>query len=110
MNFMKRATEMYGAAPMFVIFSALFAISELTVMWMVVPAAGNVKSTQQDLLMDTFLSEYGVAKASSDVSEVIVETLAISNRLDNDPESWQQTLVVVNPCQKQIVEHSKNLL
>jgi len=107
MNFMKQATEMYGAAPMFVIFTALFAISELTVMWMVVPAAGNVQSTQQDMLMDTFLSEYGIAKASSDVTEIIVETRAISKKLDNDPASWQQVLVVLNPCQKQITEHSK---
>ncbi|MBC8203164.1 MAG: hypothetical protein H8E91_04985 [Planctomycetes bacterium] len=107
MNILKHMTELYGAAPMFVIFSALFAISELTVMWMVVPVEGSVASTQQDMLMDSFLGENGVVKTSSEVVDVILETQTVSGRLDHDPSSWQQPLVNLNPCQKQTVAHTE---
>jgi hypothetical protein len=107
MNGMKSTAQLYGTAPIFVIFSALFAVIELTVMWMVVPATGSMQTTQQDLLMDSFLGEDGVAKTLGDVFDVIAETNVISNRLDNNPARWQKPLVVVNPCQKQTVEQSK---
>jgi len=110
MNFIKRMTEMYGAAPMFVIFSALFAISELTVMWMVVPATGSVQKTQEDVRMDSFLGEDGLATISDEVFDVIVEAHRVSNRLNNDPGIWQQTLVVTNPCQKQIEEYIESIV
>ena len=107
MSFLKRMTELYGAAPMFVLFSGLFAISELAVMWMVVPAEATVKTAQQDMLMDSFLGENGTPNTFEEVIDVIVETRTVSRRLDHDPSSWQQPLVVVNPCQKLVVEHTR---
>jgi|MDTC01.2.fsa_nt_gb hypothetical protein len=107
MTFIKRMTELYGAAPMFIIISTLFAISELTVMWVVVPASGGMLKTQQDMLMDSLLDEDGEVKISKDVSAAIVETRMVSNRLNNDPASWQHPLVVKNPYQKQIVEQAE---
>jgi len=104
MNVIKSIVQVYGAAPIFVIFSVLFAVVELTVMWAVVPATAGIQTTQQDLLMDSFLSQEGVTKTLQDVFEVISETNTITNRLDNDPVNWQQPLVVLNPCQKQLVE------
>ncbi len=74
MNVLKRATDILGAAPLFIVFSAVFVLSELTVMWILIPSTASSKNTQQDLLIDSFLNEDGSFAASDE--GVIVNTLS----------------------------------
>jgi|TARA_B110000116_G_scaffold267584_1_gene280126 hypothetical protein len=104
MNVLKRATDILGAAPLFIVFSAVFVISELTVMWILIPSTASSKNTQQDLLIDSFLNEDGSFAASDEVSSIIFESNLASNKLDNDPSHWQETLVVKNPCHRELVQ------
>ena len=104
MNLTKRMSEIYSAAPPFVVFSVGFVIIELAVMWQTVPSAVIAIDTQQESVISSLFGDDGVVKTSSDLAAVIEESLAVSSQLDNDPARWQRPPDFKNPCSRFVAE------
>ena len=109
MNLVKRMREIYGTAPLVVVFSVFFAMFELVMMWIVTPKSTHAIDTQQEGAMFSFIGEDGAIEPSSEVAFIIAETIGVSARLNNSPTSWQRPLLVENPCSLVTTQHPETV-
>ncbi|MDP7008239.1 MAG: hypothetical protein QGI78_01565 [Phycisphaerales bacterium] len=93
---------MSSSVPIFVVFAATLAATELLVMWFIAPTSYDLIRQEEDYVMNEIFGEQGELTKQIETDATIRAAKELTLKLCMGAEQWQKPLVHKHPCSQQI--------